>query len=239
MGIMDSESCVNQMRKCQDLSQKSTEISDEISGEEANNGKVELSLGPITPDVNKENGDFPLDLSSPLTVLKKLSKVLTFDSKTDLNQDPLASIDDSSSPRTPKDGVFDPFAPGPDDKAMAPLCKKYSDEARISVARRLNFGSSIKDLSFISPGDEAKSISDEEMFKSVYENLLEVIVYNQTETALAELSNMDMEWDSEACTTPPSAPRISGVAETCPGAPLKSTGKSRIIDLGLCKKLEF
>lgn len=234
---MDSDTCTDEMGKSQDLSLKSTKGLDEARDEEAKKAKVETSLGPITPDANKENGDFFLDLCSPLTTVTKMPKVLIFDSKTNGNQDQLPYIDSSSSPKTPKDVVFDPFAPGPDDKVLAPLSKKYSDEARISVARRLNFGSSPKGLDHTSPGDGVESISDEEMFKSVYENLLEVIVSEQTESALAELSNM--EWDYDACRTPPSARRLNGVAETCPGAPLKPTAKPRLNDLGLCRKLEF
>ncbi|EEF30577.1 conserved hypothetical protein [Ricinus communis] len=183
--------------------------------------ETEQSLGPITP-ANKENGDFSLDLSSPLTVVKKVPKALIFDSNTNQNQDPLTNIDSSSSPRTPKDGVFDPFAPGPEDKAWAPQCKKYSDEARSSVARRLNFSSSFKGLGDECAGDCVESISDEQMFESVYENLLEAIVSKQTECSLAELSKMEL--DSDSCLTPSSAPRLTGVADACPGAPMKPTG---------------
>ncbi|XP_021685783.2 uncharacterized protein LOC110668736 [Hevea brasiliensis] len=234
---MDSYTCTHEMGKSHDSSQKSTQSLDETCSEEADKAKIELSLGPITPDANKENGDFLLDLSSPFTMVTKLPKVLTFDSKTNRNQDQFPNVHNSSSPKTPKDGVFDPFAPSQDDKVFAPQSKKYFDEARISVARRLNFGTSLKGLGHTSPGDGVESILDEEMFKSVYENLLEAIICEQTESAFAELSNM--EWDSDACRTPPSAPRLNQVAETCPGAPLKPTGKSRLIDLGLCRKIEF
>ncbi|KAJ9179707.1 hypothetical protein P3X46_008042 [Hevea brasiliensis] len=199
--------------------------------------KVDPSLRPITPDANKENGDFLLEPSSSLTMVTKMPTLLTFASKTNRNQDQFPYIDNSSSPKTPKDVVFDPFAPSPDDKVLAPQSKKYFDEARISVARRLNFESSLKGLDHASPGNGMESILDVEMFKSVYENLLEAIVSKQTESALAELSNM--EWDCDACRTPPSASRLNVIVETCPGAPLEPTGKSRIIDLGLCKKLEF
>ncbi|XP_065851880.1 cyclin-dependent protein kinase inhibitor SMR11 isoform X2 [Euphorbia lathyris] len=173
--------------------------------------------GPTTPDTEKENGDFPLDLTSPLTVAKKLPKVVIFGSETNKKGD-------SSSPKTPKDGVFDPFAPGPDDKAWAPQGKKYFDEARMSVARRLTFSTSLKGFSCPTPSDDAQSLSDEKMLESVYENLLEVIVSNQAESVLAQLSNA--ERDFGAWETPPSAPRLNGVAETCPGAPLKPTGET-------------
>jgi hypothetical protein len=75
------------------------------------------------------------------------------------------------------------------------------------------------------------------MFESVYESLLEAIVLKQTEGALEEMSKL--ECGSGDCTTPPAAPKPTRVPDTCPGAPLKQKGKSRIIDLGLCRKLEF
>ena len=102
--------------------------------------------------------------------------------------------------------------------------------------RRLNFTSSraLRNESF---GDDVEFLSDEEMFESVYESLLEAIVLKQTEGALEEMSKL--EWDSDDCTTPPETPILTGVPDTCPAAPLKRKGKSRTIDLGLCRKLEF
>ncbi|PWA96644.1 hypothetical protein CTI12_AA038360 [Artemisia annua] len=40
-------------------------------------------------------------------------------------------------------------------------------------------------------------------------------------------------------TTPPSASRLTGIAETCPGATFKHVKKSRNVDLGLCRRLAF
>jgi hypothetical protein len=193
------------------------------------------SLGPITPDSARVIGDFPVDfksLKSQTTLLN--NKVASFDSKCDRDEDPLVCIDDGS-PRTPKDDVFDPFAPGPDDLALAPLCNKYLHVSKGIIARRLNF-----DFSSIEAVEEeagAQPLSDEEMLESVYENLLQVIISKQTEGLLSGISHVDC--DSDGCRTPPSAPRLSGVADTCPGAPMKPTGKPRNIDLGLCRKLDF
>ncbi|KAJ6331409.1 hypothetical protein OIU76_009897 [Salix suchowensis] len=186
--FMDSESCTD---KSQD--------------ERANKSNVEPSLGPITPDSSKESGDFPL--FSSVTLIKKLPRVLSFTSKTNKSED---LFDNFSSPRTPEDGVFDPFAPGHEDNVLAP---------------RWSFG------------DDAEFLSDEEMFESVYESLLEAIVLKQTEGALEEMSKLQR--GSDDCTTPPAAPKLTRIPDTCPGAPLKQKGKSRIIDLGLCRKLEF
>ncbi|WCJ27892.1 Cyclin-dependent protein kinase inhibitor SMR11 [Euphorbia peplus] len=237
---MESQRPVDQTSENRDSCLKSPENGDRTVCGDAENGIVEPSLEPTTPDTDKENGDFPLDLTSPLTEAKKLPQVIIFASQSDKNEESHKLppfVNGSSSPKTPKDGVFDPFAPGPDDKLWAPQGKKYCNEARISVARRLSFSTSFKGFSCSTPCDDAQFVSDEKIIESVYENLLEVIVSNQTESILAELSSA--ERDFGACETPPSAPRVTGVAETCPGAPLKPTGKSRSIDFGLCKKLEF
>ncbi|XP_044485113.1 unknown protein 1-like [Mangifera indica] len=145
---------------------------------------------------------------------------------------------DDSSPQTPNEVVFDPVAPpGLDNMAMASLCKKYFDQIRTSAARRLKFESSFNSMENKTCIDGAKSISDEELFEFVYNDLLEAIVSKQTEDLLAEISNT--EWDSDCCKTPP-APHLNGIAETSPGAPVKKpSAKSRKIDLGLGRKLEF
>ncbi|KAG4203680.1 hypothetical protein ERO13_A05G415501v2 [Gossypium hirsutum] len=104
--------------------------------------------------------------------------------------------------------------------------EKYVDEMRITVARRLNFNISVGTVGSVNHRTAVDSISDEEMFESVYENLLEVIVSNQAEGFLTEFSNIE-------------SPCLNGVSDTCPGAPIKLTGRSRVIDLGFCRKLEF
>uniref|UniRef100_A0A2P2NFF5 Uncharacterized protein MANES_08G167300 n=1 Tax=Rhizophora mucronata TaxID=61149 RepID=A0A2P2NFF5_RHIMU len=229
---MDSDSFAQPASRIGLESQSFQKHLEKIDPSEASNTIVqaEPSLGPCTPDTNKENGDFPLDLNSPVTVPKK---VLSSTSKSDRNED----LDNGTSPQTPKDGVFDPFASGPNRMILAPHCKKYFDEARASVARRLNFTSAFKALRNKTCYADPECLTDEEMFESVYENLLEAIVSDLTESALAKIP--DIEWDSDGCRTPPSAPQLNGLAETCPGAPLRPTGRSRIIDLGLCRKLEF
>ena len=196
-------------------------------------------LVPITPVAVRENGDFPIDLQSPLTVVRKQLKLACIDSERNVTASATTNIafvdidNDNGSPRTPKDGVFDPFAPGPDNMARAPQGKKYLDELRITVARRLDF-----DPSFDAFHD-AESLSDQDMFESVYENLLQVIVSKQTEGVLAPMSNV--EYDSDDCKTPPSPLQFTGISDTCPGAPVKVKpgGKPRNIQVGLCKKLEF
>ncbi|KAK7386094.1 hypothetical protein VNO78_26038 [Psophocarpus tetragonolobus] len=163
---------------------------------------------PITPAAVTENGDFQSQSPLTLSVVRKQLKRACIDC--DSESDP------NGSPRTPKDGVFDPFAPGPDNMARAPSSNKYLDEYR-TVARRLDFH----------PHADADTLSDEDMVESVYENLLQVIVSKQAEEM------------SDDCQTPSSMPRLTGTADTCPAAPIKPAGKPRNIELALCKKLEF
>ncbi|KAG5100576.1 hypothetical protein JHK82_045628 [Glycine max] len=181
---------------------------------------------PITPEAVTENGD--LQSQSPLTlsVVRKQLIRACIDCDSDR-----ALVDNNNNdigiPRTPKDGVFDPFAPGPDNMARAPNSNKYLDEYRTTVARRLDFHPS---FDVVAEAD-SDTLSDEKMVESVYENLLQVIVSKQAEGALAQMS--------DDCETPPSVLRFTGIADTCPGAPMKPAAKPRNIDLGLCKKLEF
>ncbi|KAM1125746.1 hypothetical protein FF1_041017 [Malus domestica] len=163
------------------------------------------SLGPVTPNAVRENEDLLVDLKSPLSGCKKSSNVTCLDSNAIQNGDNPFSCSDDSSPRTPVDDVFDPFAP----------VQTSEDEVWTDV----------------------ESILDEEMFEVVYENLLEAIVSEQTEGVIAERSRKDC--GSDDCATPLPERRQTGAADSCPGAPLRPSGKLRNIDVGLIRKLEF
>lgn len=218
--------CTDTLKEEEALSVKPSEKSDAVSVVEVVNDAMSgngVAFGPITPDADRESGDFPLDLKSPLLLI---SSPKAFE------------YVDPGSPHTPKEGVFDPFAPGPEELAMAPLCKKRLCKPWASLARCIDFSSateSVEDKSFASDAD---TLSDEEtVLESVYGSLLEAIVLNQTEEFFSGVSSPKS--DSDGFKTPESVPHLTGVAETCPGAPLKPTMKLRIIDKGLCRKLDF
>ncbi|KAG4168067.1 hypothetical protein ERO13_A12G000800v2 [Gossypium hirsutum] len=105
-------------------------------------GNKESSLGPITSDANRGIGEFPYKFNSPPTEVKKAQNHPHFDPDTTINQESMVSVN-HSRPRTPKDGIFDPFAPGPECMVFAPSYRKYVDEMRITVARCLNFNISV------------------------------------------------------------------------------------------------
>lgn len=185
---------------------------------------------PITPEAITENGDFQSQSPLTLSVVRKQLNLACIDCDCDseihrVNDDGIGigNRNIGGSPGTPKDGVFDPFAPGPDHMARPLDTSKYVDECRTAVARRLDFH----------PSDvaQADTLSDEDMIESVYETLLQVIVSNQAEGDLAPSSNR--------CESPPSVFRLAGIADTCPGAPMKPVAKPRNIVLEFRKKLEF
>ena len=52
------------------------------------------------------------------------------------------SDNENGSPRTPKGVLFNPFAPGPEDMVRAPQSRKYHEEVRNNIVRKLQFCSS-------------------------------------------------------------------------------------------------
>ncbi|KAL2457873.1 Uncharacterized protein Adt_46155 [Abeliophyllum distichum] len=189
-------------------------------------------LEPVTPDSNPESGDQFHGLASPLTIYSSSPNVPCSNSY--LNNHP--NFPNEDSPRTPKENVFDPFAPGPDKLLLAPHHGKCTEESRINVVRQLNFMSTANLFRDANRDANEETILDEE-FESVYGTLLEAIISEQTKELVAKaLSEVS---ESDGFRTPTSAPRLSGVADTCPRAPVKSSSKCRVIDKELCRKLEF
>ncbi|KAI3666784.1 hypothetical protein L6452_41821 [Arctium lappa] len=193
-----------------------------------------LCLSPITPDSNKENADLMSNFTSPVASPPTTGFYSQPDQSESGDDSYMMKVDDEiDSPSTPKEGVFDPFAPGPDKLMLAPICMKYLEESRSFVARRLNFTSVMTKKD---PENVCESgFEDDMLLEAVYESLLEAIICKQAEDIVAAV-------DSSCCSspeTPPGAPRLTGIAETCPGAPLKAVKKSRNIEMSLCRKLEF
>ncbi|KAL3629900.1 hypothetical protein CASFOL_026212 [Castilleja foliolosa] len=195
---------------------------DELCKEEANELSPSLSppssssIVPLTPDSSRENVEQRLEFSSPLTVMV---------STPELN---------NNSSQTPKEALFDSFAPGPDKCVLAPHHNKYKGkESRIHVVRRLNFTNFINSVE--SSMDIISDDEDEEhyLFRIVYGALLDAIVLEQQTKQIGVVPG------PVGPGTPKSAPHLSWIAKTCPGAPIKSSRKLRNIDEEICKKLEF
>lgn len=108
------------------------------------------------------------------------------------------SIDSKSSPKTPKDDVFDLFAPGLDDNMprSAPHNNKYNKEIRNIVVLRFNFHPPPPHP------QEQLIVSGQDIFASMHQNLVQFVVSKQAEEAQLIDDNTD----------------------TCPGAPLNHHG---------------
>ncbi|XP_020591647.1 uncharacterized protein LOC110032372 [Phalaenopsis equestris] len=177
-------------------------------------------------------------------------KLSLFDSSIHFQNDGLTETSSSSSDQTedeemiseiqtPTKTIFDPFAPGADDLMLAPK-KKKSRDSYAPLRRRLNFDAD-SDSNQNAAGDPLKDFDEEELqfWESISNSLFEMIISSQ----LKEISDEAMVADSdylEGCQTPSSSPLLSGVAETCPPAPMRPKlilGKQQSDKL--CRKLDF
>ncbi|KAK9068962.1 hypothetical protein SSX86_013078 [Deinandra increscens subsp. villosa] len=199
---------------CKSINKHSADMETDLSSSPSvDNGG--FGLRPITPESNKQGSELKSCVTSPLTTNES----------------------DDDSPSTPKAAVFDPFAPGPDRLMLAPCTMKFFQESRSFVERRLDFNSLTKKDGEHVYESALENHDDDMLLEAVYDSLLECILSKQAEDVLGEISAVDSSPDAPV--TPPFGPRLTGIAETCPGAPLKPVKKSRCIDLSLCRKLEF
>lgn len=88
----------------------------------------------VTPDhTMRKSVDLESQSSLTLTAVRK-----------QLSDTHIDSDNDNGSPRTPNGVVFDPFAPGPEDMVRAPQSRKYHEEVRNTIVRKLQFRSTPK-----------------------------------------------------------------------------------------------
>ncbi|KAE9600756.1 hypothetical protein Lalb_Chr13g0290321 [Lupinus albus] len=216
---------------CVDVCEKENGIIEcvEVNNDVSTHKNLPTESEPITPDTVREN----CDLHSPLTLINTVSE-----------------NGDLHSPLTPNDAIFDPFAPVPHVNNPSPPTHTTSlHQLCLTVSRHLHFHPDASSIHCHNNHhhDYAESqLSDEDMFESVYQNLLQVILSKQTEEEIlsqAPLSNVVEEYDSDDCKTPPpSSFLLLEELNTCPDAPIKvKPGAKRMnnFQLGLCKKLEF
>ncbi|KAL0450870.1 UNVERIFIED_CONTAM: hypothetical protein Slati_1643400 [Sesamum latifolium] len=106
-----------------------------------------------------------------------------------------------------------------------PHPRKYIQGMGTNVVRRLNFiyaENLVRDVNHESSGE---TISDEEhLFESVYSTILDAIFSEHIKEFVANQVS-----DPDGFGTPKFAPRLSGVAEACPGAPVKSTTTVQLV----------
>ncbi|KAI4318912.1 hypothetical protein MLD38_032567 [Melastoma candidum] len=189
-------------------------------------------LEPVTPDTAKDGVDATSLGVSPLILPENVSEVacgLLLMGDDDGGQGSVCV--DNGSPHTPKGSVFNPLGGEEGDALQATHSKKLLDAISGRVAQHLNFGCPIVEM------EDGTQATDEDIVEWVYKNLLEAIALLQAEEILACVSSPGIVLSG--CKTPTLLPLLNGIADTCPGAPVKRSMKSRFVDWGLRRKLEF
>lgn len=196
------------------------------------------SMIPVSPDLRNEGLNFSPEFVSPKTVLTLPPESSCVDSRRKCYG---TASPDAGSPCTPKEGFFDPFAPGIDDFMLAPRSSKYFPEPRSSAARSLNFGAFVEVAIDGICETDADTISEEEkLLEILYDDLLEVIVSTQV-TSIQPGTSLDEVLVKHTVLDGFKTPEhlLGGAADSCPPAPLKVGHKFVNINKELCRKLEF
>jgi len=139
---------------------------------------------------------------------------------------------------TPRESIFDPFAPGPEEAACAPK-KKVARGAEVPPRRKLNFDSGdypVKRLSF----DSSDSDEEDQYLQVIHKMILDLLIVDgpldgQEETG----KNVTDSGLHGSCKTPDSKPLLTGIASTCPGAPLRPSLKALKLSPDICRKIDF
>ncbi|XP_077215395.1 uncharacterized protein LOC143849959 [Tasmannia lanceolata] len=195
-------------------------------------------LGPETPVPERGSGEAFVGSDTPLTCVS--SSVVEVSDGSEV-------MGLSCDIQTPKSHVFNPFAPGPEELAFAPRKKGLEEFRYRPVVRQLNFDSDFDsnvmdgDSDFdsnVMDGDSEDFSREKYFLESIYESLLDAIITKQAEGILTEDQPFGLEV-SEGFKTPTKLPLLTGIADTCPGAPMKPAERARNFNLGICRKLEF
>ncbi|CAI9087945.1 OLC1v1022152C1 [Oldenlandia corymbosa var. corymbosa] len=125
---------------------------------------------------------------------------------------------------TPKGSVFDPLIADRHPKQGG------QEDTPSSAVRSLNFDNAAADQMVVEETVVSES-EEETLFQTIYGAIIEEIIVMQAKGVT----------DSVGFGSPTSVPKLSGIAETCPPAPLKQPNRSKFrnIDRSLCRKLEF
>ncbi|CAN6335927.1 unnamed protein product [Urochloa humidicola] len=150
------------------------------------------------------------------------------------------ALDDSLSLgcETPRESIFDPFAPGPDVAAWAPK-KQVIRGAEVPSRRKLNFDSGdfpVKRLSF----DWSDSEEEDEYLQAIQKMILDLFISDGPLDQQEESEKIPMDSGlCENCKTPDSKPLLTGIASTCPDAPLRPSHKVSKLSPSICRKIDF
>ncbi|KAL5206256.1 hypothetical protein ABZP36_034465 [Zizania latifolia] len=147
----------------------------------------------------------------------------------------VADEDPSSGCQTPRESIFDPFAPAPEEVACAPK-KKVIRATEAPSRRQLSFESGdcpVRRLSY-----EFDDSEEEDQFLERMCNMfIDLIISNQ---ALDTAGKDMIDYSSPGnCETPTSQPLLTGMADTCPDAPLRRSLKVVKLSPSIRRKLNF
>jgi hypothetical protein len=138
--------------------------------------------------------------------------------------------------QTPRANIFDPFAPGPED-CGAPK-KMLVRGAEALSRRKLIFEAD--DFPVRRLSDEFDDSEEEELYlQGICKMFLGLIFSNQALEATQDREDLIDAIPPESYKTPESQPRLTGIADTCPDAPVRPSLKMLKLSPGICRKLDF
>ncbi|XP_008804631.1 unknown protein 1-like [Phoenix dactylifera] len=192
-------------------SKKVSDSKGEVAGLlKLSNGKY---LGPATPFMDRE--------------------IIEISSSSDKNEEE----DTVLGCETPTESIFDPFAPGPEDLMLAPK-KKIMRESKIPLRRQLKFDSS-ESMETAEANAYEDAAEEERLLECICKSFIDLIVSSEVREISAQMLPVECN-PSEGSKTPTSLPVLTGVAETCPAAPIRPPAlKARRLSPEICQKLDF
>lgn len=133
---------------------------------------------------------------------------------------------------TPLKSIFDPFAPAPEEFAVAPM-KRTLKSMQIPHLRKLKL---------YDCGDstqiECHAPEEDQLSELLYLSFFELIVSSQLQE-ISACKLLDQQEHSKYANTPLSLSLLTGIAETCPPAPKREPVESTKLDSGACRQLDF
>uniref|UniRef100_A0ACD5Y4M5 Uncharacterized protein n=1 Tax=Avena sativa TaxID=4498 RepID=A0ACD5Y4M5_AVESA len=154
--------------------------------------------------------------------------------------------------QTPRGNIFDPFAPGPEEAGCGAPKKKLVRGAEALSRRKLNFEAGdipIRKLNLEADDIPIRRLSyefddseEEEVYlQGICKMFLDLIFSSQAldATQAREDLNLIDAIPPESYKTPESQPLLTGIADTCPDAPVRPSLRMLKLSPGICRKLDF
>ncbi|XP_051186081.1 uncharacterized protein [Lolium perenne] len=139
--------------------------------------------------------------------------------------------------QTPRGNIFDPFAPGSEEEFCGAPKKKAVRGAEALSRRKLIFEADdfpVRRLSY-----EFDSEEEELYLQGICKMFLDLIFSNQALEATGDREDLVDAIVPESYKTPESQPLLTGIAETCPDAPVRPSLRMLKLSPGICRKLDF